>query len=360
MTGEQGTRRARGLARLVDSVRDRDRAQRCGASAPHRQARPQPRVNGVVAQGRRYQQELLRIADRKEPLPASQATLCELSQRLQATADAIAEQCQSEGTSPGALPVRSRRVYQWLRFISGPNVLAQHVSTLAYVLRAARQRLATVGDHEVAPALHIEIGPTSMLYQTRISKGAYQILIHEGFVGAPRPVLDELVRAALSQPGAGAPRRTVRDYGVGDAFTAIQTGLEAVTPAATGRSDAPRGRQHDLAAAFDRVNRTYFSGTVQRPQIRWSRTPTIRKLGQYDAARDCVTVSVSLDTPSTPAYVVDFVIYHELLHKVLGTERVNGRRRIHTPEFREAERRYKDYDRAQASITKIAKRSRKR
>ncbi len=49
-------------------------------------------------------------------------------------------------------------------------------------------------------------------------------------------------------------------------------------------------------------------------------------------------------TRSVPAYAVDFVMYHELLHKQLGVKVVNGRRYAHTPAFREAELAFKRYD----------------
>ncbi len=47
-----------------------------------------------------------------------------------------------------------------------------------------------------------------------------------------------------------------------------------------------------------------------------------------------VMLSVSLDDPSVPAFVVDFVMYHELLHKKHGVTLANGRRMAHTPAFR--------------------------
>jgi predicted metal-dependent hydrolase len=66
-------------------------------------------------------------------------------------------------------------------------------------------------------------------------------------------------------------------------------------------------------------------------------------------------VSVSLDHPETPVYVLDFIMYHELLHKYLGLKTINGRNYGHTPEFREAERRYPKYKEAQAYLEKLGK-----
>ena len=116
------------------------------------------------------------------------------------------------------------------------------------------------------------------------------------------------------------------------------------------------GRHHDLAASFDRVNRAYFAGGMPRPRLTWNRTITHRKLGHYNLHSDEVVLSMTLDDPRVPAYVVDFVMYHELLHKLLGVLAVNGRQRAHTPEFRRAERRFKGYRKAEAFLRRLGER----
>ncbi len=128
--------------------------------------------------------------------------------------------------------------------------------------------------------------------------------------------------------------------------------LESAAPAEPNRRDA-QGRYHSLTVAFDRVNHDYFSGTLLCPGLTWCRMRATRKLGQYDALRDLITLNAALDAPSVPEYVIDYVLYHELLHKTLGTQRVNGRRRVHTPEFRKAERQFRHFKEARTFIAHI-------
>lgn len=117
-------------------------------------------------------------------------------------------------------------------------------------------------------------------------------------------------------------------------FLAVVTALELTTG---GAGEVTQGRCFDLTAVFARVNAMYFAGQLVRPWLTWNRQLTGAKFEHYDFLRDTVLLSVTLDAPHVPVYVVDFVLYHELLHKQLGVWVVNGRRYAHTAEFRAAE-----------------------
>jgi hypothetical protein len=57
-------------------------------------------------------------------------------------------------------------------------------------------------------------------------------------------------------------------------------------------------------------------------------------------------ISLTLDDVTVPKFVVEFVLYHELLHKYHGTKWVQGRRMVHTKEFRASESQFKFYNEA--------------
>jgi hypothetical protein len=65
-------------------------------------------------------------------------------------------------------------------------------------------------------------------------------------------------------------------------------------------------------------------------------------------------ISIALDRRDVPPYVIDQVMHHELLHKKLGTNYINGRTISHTPEFRAEEQRFKHYQEAQAFLAKLS------
>lgn len=308
----------------------------------------QVRISGIIATCTHYEREFGRIVSKKQPpYDAQSPEILSLVAHLRSEVDAIAALCEDAGATPGALPAPSRRGYQWLRFLSNPDRLACHLETLAHVTAKGRRLLGGTQASSSDRALSVRITITSMLYRTQIKGNTHHVLISEGFIGAPAAVLDDLTRAALGQMQGDREQQALKSYAASEAFHEVLTALHATTQAP---AHAASGQVHDLEAAFARVNRTYFDGTVARPQLVWSRTRTRRKMGHYDALRDTVMVSQSLDDSAVPAYVVDYVVYHELLHKVLGTQTVNGRRHAHTPAFRKAERAFQQYTEARRFV----------
>jgi hypothetical protein len=103
----------------------------------------------------------------------------------------------------------------------------------------------------------------------------------------------------------------------------------------------PDGEIYDLREIFDRMNEQYFAGKVARPKLGWSTGKTYRMLGQHDSTHEMIIISKSLDDPSVPSYVVDYVVFHEMLHIVHPTKIVNGRRMNHTTAFRRDEKKFR-------------------
>ncbi len=82
-----------------------------------------------------------------------------------------------------------------------------------------------------------------------------------------------------------------------------------------------------LKASFDRVNEKYFAGTMELPNLTWGQE-SFRKLGHYHYGSDTVLLSTIL---LEDRRMLDFVMYHELLHKKHG---ITPGGRAHTKAFR--------------------------
>lgn len=110
------------------------------------------------------------------------------------------------------------------------------------------------------------------------------------------------------------------------------------------------GQCHDLEALFDRLNREYFQDKLSRPRLGWSRGASSTLLGHYDPSHHAIVLNRLLDKPEIPAGVVEFVLYHEMLHIQHPVELRGGRRHIHTRAFRIDEKRFAGYEEAKRYI----------
>ncbi len=111
-----------------------------------------------------------------------------------------------------------------------------------------------------------------------------------------------------------------------------------------------KGSVYDLDEIFDAVNQQYFAGAIPRPALTWSARKTYRILGHHDATHGHVAISRTLDSTSVPRYIVEYVVFHEMLHIAHPTKYINGRRYNHTPAFRRDERKFAQYDAAEKWI----------
>lgn len=116
------------------------------------------------------------------------------------------------------------------------------------------------------------------------------------------------------------------------------------------------GRVFNLDQVFARLNRRYFNGALPHVTLTWSARKSKRILGHHDYVHDTIVISRLLDNPEVPELVLEFVLYHEMLHMKHAPKVVNGRRVYHSAAFRADERRFEHYDAAQAALDKLSSR----
>ena len=321
------------------------------ASAP---AAPKTvRITNIIAACNYYHAAFAKLASRADA-PAwtvAHSEVKALIEKLRAETEGIDALCREQDGTPADLPAQSRRGYQWLAFLGDPENLVLHLTTLTEAYQTARtgaaQKPLSLAQRKLP--LHIEFYATSHLYRSRIEPDGITITANEGFIGAPHQAIQALIFTALRHPEKKYAAQ-LKAYGKTDAFGEIVLSLEMMT---ADLSTNTQGRHYDLAAVFDRVNAAYFGGAIAPPRLTWNKTLTHRMFGYYRFNTDTVMLSLSLDDAAVPPYVVEFVMYHELLHKSLGVRLVNGRRYAHTTEFRDAERRFAQYDKAKAFLSKL-------
>lgn len=174
-------------------------------------------------------------------------------------------------------------------------------------------------------------------------QGKIELLLSEGFIEADDKILQAVVNLVLLDKNP-QDKQLIRNFGTTEAYREIILELDLIADV---DAETPQGNYYDLELLFDRLNQIYFAGKMVKPRLTWNQTLTHRKLGHYEPLRDRVVMSRTLDSDRIPLMVVELVLYHELLHKHHGVKWLNGKRMVHTPEFRRSERQFKQYQAAQ-------------
>ena len=91
-----------------------------------------------------------------------------------------------------------------------------------------------------------------------------------------------------------------------------------------------------LEASYQRVNEKYFIGILEQPNLAWG-SFSKRKLACYNYKTDAIIVS-KVFTKITDPLLLDYVMYHEMLHKKEKFHCSGSRNHFHTTEFRRKEK----------------------
>lgn len=203
------------------------------------------------------------------------------------------------------------------------------------------------------PAIRVQFRPfTNLSSRIRLREGRIIVGISDLLREAPEPVIEALLWILLSKLYRRAiPNEYQQRYREFVNQEEFREGLGTLRQTRGRKQIAPpAGACFDLEEVFETVNARHFGGRVSRPQLGWSRQRARTLLGHYDPHHHMIVLSSLLDHPRVPRLVVDFVMYHEMLHIQIPVTHRGSRRSVHPPEFRAAERQFPAYAEAKAFL----------
>jgi len=112
-----------------------------------------------------------------------------------------------------------------------------------------------------------------------------------------------------------------------------------------GLSKYAKSSNHDpeLEESFNRVNEKFFSGLMEKPNLIYA-SESFRKLGSYEYGTNSIYISTIFQKlPDEEKKFLDYVMYHELLHKKHTFNVKNGRHQAHTTVFRQDEKKFGEH-----------------
>lgn len=189
----------------------------------------------------------------------------------------------------------------------------------------------------------------------RLQDGQLRVRISDLLEGAPAPVMEALAFILLGKLYRKAvPRVYTHRYRLYLNRRDFRRQAHLVRQI-RGRKfiSGPQGKLHNLDEIFERLNRRFFDGLLGRPQMGWSRRLSRSMLGHFDPSHNAIIISRIFDQPQTPPLALEYVMFHEMLHLRYPVDHAGSRRRVHTREFREAERKFPGWKEVKEMLKKL-------
>jgi hypothetical protein len=176
----------------------------------------------------------------------------------------------------------------------------------------------------------------------RLEQGTLYARISDLFEGAPAPVMEALAFILL---GKLFRRPVARIYSHRYRLYLNRKDMRRkmhLVRQIRGRKflSNPRGECYDLEEVFEQLNTRYFHGLLGRPSLGWSRGASRTMLGHFDPSHNAIIISRIFDRAAAPRLGLEYVMFHEMLHLRYPVDHNGARRRVHTREFRQAEKEF--------------------
>ncbi len=170
--------------------------------------------------------------------------------------------------------------------------------------------------------------------------------IHKIFLEAPADIIETLALYIQKKGQDASLTDRLRNY-ISAAPIAFQRTSKVL-------QEQARGKKYNLIYFLNDLNQRFFKTPVEASII-WFQSPKRNRplrncsLGLYFDELKLIKINSGLDSSLVPEYVVSLVVYHEMLHAIYPPKVYpSGKKIIHTPEFREAERRHPHFQEAEA------------
>jgi len=189
----------------------------------------------------------------------------------------------------------------------------------------------------------------------RLRQGELHIRLSDLLEGAPEPVLHaiahillaKLYRKPVDRTQSSRYRRYVASHDIADRARLVRQmrGRKHIQTA--------HGHCYHLEEIFGDLNRRFFHGLMGRPQLTWSRDHARNRLGHYDPAHNAIVISRAFDHPHVPKHVVEYIVFHEMLHLRHPVKLRGSRRCVHSREFLEEEKLFPNLEQARRFLRRL-------
>jgi hypothetical protein len=208
----------------------------------------------------------------------------------------------------------------------------------------------------VMPEIHVRFFPFASVNNTvRLRENKLYFRISDLLEAAPESVLHaiahiliaKIYRKDIDPQHAARYRRYVGSRAISEKAHLVRQ------MRGRKRLDGPTGNVYDLNEIFDELNIRFFFGLLARPEMSWSPSSARNTLGHYDPAHNAIIISRVFDHPRAPRFVVEYIVYHEMLHLKHPVKLRGSRRCVHPKQFQEEEKLFPRLEEAKQFLKKL-------
>jgi hypothetical protein len=213
-----------------------------------------------------------------------------------------------------------------------------------------------LGGHGRPPQFVVEYYPYAGLAHTiRVRDQIAYVRFSDVLRGAPPSVIEAAAVILLSRIlRRRTPRESLNQYRKFALASATRRRVDRLRRLRGRRiAGGAKGHAHDLAPMFSSLNRRYFSGRLRRPRLGWSRRDWRTQLGCFDPALDQIVLNRCLDRDAVPVFVVEYVLFHEMLHVKHPLRATRCHMQAHTREFLTEEKKFPHHAEARRFLDRL-------
>lgn len=206
------------------------------------------------------------------------------------------------------------------------------------------------------PNFVVELYPYANLAHTmRLRQETAHVRLSDILRDAPLPVIEAAAAILLAQMYRRRLPAELRDvYRQFALAHSTRRHIARVRRKRARRIDhKPCGKAYNLDPMFAALNFEYFEGNLRRPRLGWSTRPWRSQYGCFDPSLDQIVMNNRLDRAEVPAYAVEFILYHEMLHVKHPLRAAACGLQAHSAEFRAEEKRFKHYAQARKFLERV-------
>ncbi|MBI1940686.1 MAG: M48 family metallopeptidase [Acidobacteria bacterium] len=233
-----------------------------------------------------------------------------------------------------------------------PPPLASTVGPAEVFARVFRR----LGFRRPVPGFRVEYRPfVGMRSSIRLKDNVAQVHISDLLSDAPPLVLEALAEILLANVFRRRPSREARECYLAYVLSPRIRRRTEATRRKRGRKRLldPRGRYFDLQEILESLKRRFFRDELPALGVGWTPGRSRTILGHYDSAHRTISISRWLDSPRTPRSLIEYLVFHEMLHARFPVERDGHRRIVHSRQFRAAEKEFPKYHQARRRLRLI-------